>query len=259
MLRIFREEVKPGMGEAHEKVEANYVHAVARAKFPVHYLALSSLSGTNEVWFVEAHDSYASIEKAEAAIDKLPALKQELGQIGAQDGGLLTGGRTLTLAFREGLSYRPGVNVAQMRYFSVNTIRVRPGHDPEFREARGIIKAALEKANADAHFAVYQVVLGAPAGTYIVFTPRKSLAELDAPPNQAIQAALGEEGQKKLRELASAYTQVSEPNLFAFSPKMSYPPKEFVAADAAFWAPKPKVTAKPAAAKKEVAKAGTTP
>ena len=40
---------------------------------------------------------------------------------------------------------------------------------------------------------------------------------------------------KKLQELESAAVEFSQSNLFAFSPKMSYPPEESIKADPDFW------------------------
>ena len=63
LLRIYREEIKPGRNAAHEKVEMAYVRAFSKTKY-VNYLAMESLSGPNEAWFIEPHPSYASIESA---------------------------------------------------------------------------------------------------------------------------------------------------------------------------------------------------
>lgn len=255
ILRIYREDVKPGMGAAHEKVEVGWPKAFAKAKYPIYYLAMTSMSGPNEAWFIEGHESFAAIENAEQVVGKNAVLKSELDQLGMQDSGWLSGARTLLAVFNEELSYRAGVNVPQMRYFTVATIRVRPGLGADFTEQRRLIKAALEKAQADVHFAVYQVISGAPSGTYLVFTPMKSLSEMEPNParTKAYQEALGEENRKKVSELASKAVLVNEPALFAFSPKMSYLSKEFMAADPAYWNPKPAVTTK-----KELAKKGTT-
>jgi hypothetical protein len=43
---------------------------------------------------------------------------------------------------------------------------------------------------------------------------------------------------------ADAFNAV-ENQIFAFSPKLSYPPPSVVASDPAFWTPKPKAAAKP--------------
>jgi hypothetical protein len=49
----------------------------------------------------------------------------------------------------------------------------------------------------------------------------------------------------KYNKLQAETIMSSEFTLFAINPKMSNPPKEFIAADPGFWAPKP--AAKPAA------------
>ena len=84
LLRVYREEIKPGRNAAHEKVETGYVRAFSKTKY-VNYLAMDSLSGPNEAWFIEPHDSYASIENS-IQISDTSALKAELALLDAQDG-----------------------------------------------------------------------------------------------------------------------------------------------------------------------------
>lgn len=255
VVRIYREEVKPGLGPAHAKVEANWPRVFAKAKYPVNYLGMTSMSGPNEAWFLEGHESWAAIEKGEAEIDKQPTLKSELDQLAHQDSSLLSSTRTMIATRNDDLSRFSSTTVAQMRYFSVTTYRVRPGYAPEFTEFRKIIKTAHETAKTNNHFALYQVVSGAAAGTYLLFRPLKSLQELDPDPSRP--AILGPEEQRKLNELARMILISSETSLFALSPGMSYMSEEFMAVDPAFWKPKPRVVAKPAA-KKEAEKTGGT-
>ena len=247
VLRIFREEVKPGKVAAHEKIEVGWPQAFAKANYPVHYVAMTSMAGPNEAWFLEGNDSFASIEKAEQVVEKNATLKAELEKLSERDGELLSVGRTILATYREDLSYRPNVTLSQMRYMTVTTTRVRPGHDSEFVALRKIVNAAHEKANMDEHWAMYQVVSGAPAGTYLLFLPIKSMAQMDGAQEihgKPFQDALGEENQKKVRELSSSAIMTSESTLFAFSPKMSYPSKEFATGDPDFWMPKPHKTKK---------------
>jgi hypothetical protein len=257
VLQIFREEVKPGKEAAHAKVEAGWPRAFASVKSPTHYLAMVSITGPSEALFVAGFDSLAAWEKDRQNNDKNAALTAQLDRLSEKDGELLSGGRSIVAIYREELSYRSaGINIGQMRYFYVTTFRVRPGHDNGFVEANKIVRAAHEKADVPEHWAVFQVISGMPTGTYLTFQPLKSLAEVDAFPQthgKAYREAIGDDGRKKLSELASAGSLSSETNIFAFSPKMSYVSKETVAADADFW--KPKTVAKAAAgAKKKDAK-----
>ena len=248
VLQIFREEVKVGKGAAHEKFETGFVRAFAKAKWPTYYLAISSITGPSEAWYVTAYDSFEAWEKDRQATEKAPALMAELDQLGEKDAEFISNGRSIAANYREDLSQHPDtMNVSKSRYFRVVVFRVRLGHDADFLEALKIVRAAYDKANVGVAWAMYHVSAGMPSGTYLLFAPAKSLKEIDKgiAGSKAIQEAEGEEGVKRLQKIASeAYFSI-ESNIYAFSPKMSYVSKEFAAGDPDFWAPKPK--AKPAA------------
>jgi hypothetical protein len=101
----------------------------------------------------------------------------------------------------------------------------------------------------------YEDVYGAPGGTFLFFTPLQSASEIDHSLQQSKQfaAAMGEDGMKKLGELSAASIESSETNVFAFNPRMSYVPDEWIKADPDFWKLKPEgaPAAKPAEEKKE--------
>ena len=241
ILQIYREEVKPGKGPAHAKVEAGWPAAFAKANWPSHYLALTSLTGPSEAWFVSGWDSMAAWEKDTKAVEGNTALSAELDALTEKDGELLSGGSGLLLSYREDLSNTPNVDLSKMRYFRIITFRIRPGHENDFMSAVKIVKDAYRKANISLPWAVFQVTAGMPGPTFTVWIPMTSLSELDATmmAAKAIQDAEGEEGQKALSKAASDGYNFMTQNVYAFSPKMSYPPKEWVAKDPAFWAPKP--------------------
>ncbi len=241
ILQIYREEVKPGKGPAHAKVEAGWPAAFAKANWPSHYLALTSLTGPSEAWFVSGWDSMAAWEKDTKALEGNMALSAELDALQEKDGELLSGGSGLLLTYREDLSNMPGVDLSKMRYFRIITFRIRPGHENDFMSAVKIVKDAYRKANISLPWAVFQVTAGMPGPTFTVWIPMTSLAELDATMKaaKAIQDAEGEEGQKALAKAAADGYTFTTQNIYAFSPKMSYPPKEWVAKDPGFWAPKP--------------------
>lgn len=263
IIRIFREEIKPGRGAVHEKVEVGYVRAFSKSKVPFHYLAIASMTGPNEVWFLEGCDSFEDMEKLDRAFEKDTALTAQIEQLDRRDGDLRTGQRGQLAVLRDDLSYRMNVVIGTMRYFEIVTLRVRPGHEGEFEEAAKMLRDANEKANRDEHYAVYQVLAGASSGTMLVFAPMKSLKEVDialAPENRmAAMKAMGEQGAGKFQKLVSDSLITIESNYFSFSPKMSHAPKEVVGADPDFWTPKPKLAPKPAAAKVDIGKPAAKP
>lgn len=250
VLTISREEVKPYLDAEHENMETAWVKALAQAHGEVHSIAMTTMSGTNEAWFLFGYDSFAAFEQASREGERNPAVRAVQDRFMKLDHPLLSGTRGIIVTLDEELSYRPAINLAEVRYFWVETVHIRPGHSAEFREYRRILNAAHAKANIDEHWAVYYVEAGLLAGTVFVFHPLKSLKEVDQFPGmhgKAYADALGTENPKKMAELQAAYTLSAESNYFAINPAMSYPTKELIAADPAFWKPKP--AAKPAAKK----------
>lgn len=255
-IQITREEVKPGKGAAHAKWETGYPRAFAKGKYSNNYTALVTTFGPNEAWFISRLDSFAQKDRTDKEISGNASLQAELDQLDSRDGDFLTGLRTILARYRADLSYRPGVNIPLMRSFAITIVRVRPGHNAEFEEARKIVKAAHEKAGVKDNHSIYQVISGFPSGTFLILTPYRTLADADNTPQlhgKEYQDALGQEGLKKLRELSASDTISAETYFFQVDPKMSYPSKETIAADPAFWAPKPAMAA--AATKKPAEKA----
>ena len=255
VLRIGREEVKPGKDAAHEKMEAAWARAFADAKAGDHWIGMTSLTGNNEVWFVSRYDSLAEIEKNQQDLDKNPALKEINAKYAAQEAEYLSAMHTVVAVYHDDLSYQ-GVktNTGLMRYLYVTTVRVRPGHTADFEAATKMSRAAHEKANVPERWSVFEVNEGMPRGTYLILEPLKSLADVDnfvTTHGQTYRDAIGDEGRKKLAELNSAGTISTETNIFAFSPAMSNAPIDVAAADPAFWTPKPAKKAAAAAPAKE--------
>ncbi len=240
ILYIFREDVKAARGGAHEKLEAGYVRALQKANWPTNSLALTSVSGPHDAWFITAYESYAAMEKDHMAMEKNAELMSEFSRLDAADAEFRTNQRGIIATYRPNLSHNVPVNIPQMRYFQINTVRLRPGHEEEWMEARRILVEALKKANVPVPSTVYGITAGMPNGTYFVITPRKSLAEMDPNPDRtkAVQDALGEDNIKKRRKLISESVISTETSIYAFSPQMSYVSKEWIAAAPDFWAPK---------------------
>ena len=246
VLQIFREEVKPGKVAAHERIEVGWPQAFTKANFPYHYLAITSLTGPNEAWYLSAFSSFAEWEQSNKQIEENAGLRTATERLSETDGEVLTRVSSIAAVYREDLSYRPSFKVGEYRYFAVDTIRVRPGHDAGFEEAWKLITAAHEKANLDEHMVIYQAVSGEKLGTFFLFQPAKSLKEVDMGrdthgPKSAYREILGEDGQKKLRELTQSGVVSHERRHFSFAPKMSYVSKEVMAQAPDFWQTKPVV------------------
>jgi len=173
VLYIVKEDIKPGMMDAHSKHAASFANIFRTLDTPNYRVALAPVAGSeNEVVYITGCNSFKELEDLLNATEKQiggasGSMKAELDRLGKEAPLLHAGMRDMFGLFRPELSYNPGVDIRTMRYFSITTIRVRPGRDAQFAEyAQGLINAA-RKAKVDTyHTALYQIVSGAPAGTY---------------------------------------------------------------------------------------------
>ena len=243
VLSIYRESVKVGKGAAHEAHESAWARALAATKGADRFIALTSLTGPNEMWYVSAYPTWAAYEKATDNGNTDPALAAVAKQYRPGEAEFLSDARGMILRPRADLSFGGPADLPQMRYLSVTRISVRPGHAPEFEEARKIQKAAHEKAGLTDQYTVYQVTAGAPAPTFYQFVARKTLAEIDSGGTvhgPAYTAALGGElGQAKLAALTASAVISQQTDHFEFTPAQSVAPDAWVTANPAVWKPKP--------------------
>ena len=130
-----------------------------------------------------------------------------------------------------------------MRYFEIIQFVLRPGHDKEFETLAKMYVDGYGKAVPTAHWATFERMYGASTGpsggVFLVINPMKSLAEVDSSfgDSKKFDDSLSAGDKKKLAELTAASVDSVQTNLFAFNPKESYAPEEWIKADS-FWKPK---------------------
>jgi hypothetical protein len=254
ILQIIREDSKPGKSTAHRKHEAAWTQAIVKAdpKIP-HMLTISSVSGPDEDWFMMGFNSFADFEKTNNSFQSNPALAQVMGAYSPKETDFVSESRAVLARYRPELSYQPDFKLGEYKYFSVLMVRYKLGSGPD--DVHKIVGAAREKAHPDYHSIAYEVTSGMPVGTYIYFTPVKSLASWDEPPNKTYGEALKEGG---FSDAVGKTVQLVESRLYSFSPSMSYVSESVAKADPSFWHPKMEMAkaakATTPAAKKETEK-----
>jgi hypothetical protein len=254
VLYIVHEDIKPGMMPAHNKHSASFATIFGKLQTPNYRLALVPVAGSeNEVVYLTGSETFAQLENILQATDKKMggasgSMKTELARLQSEAPQLHAAMRDMLAVYRPELSYNPGVVLPQMRYFSVTTVRVRPGHDAQYSDyVQKLVNVARQKAKVDnLHVATFQVISGAPAGTYMVFRPMKSLSELDEPIGMKVRASMSDDMRKDADKAVNDAVMSSETSTYWLTPEMSYVEKEFAAMDPAFWNPKPAIAeAKP--------------
>ncbi|MEO8657767.1 MAG: hypothetical protein ABI693_04815 [Bryobacteraceae bacterium] len=233
LLRIQQFESGPGL-------DASPIDAYRNAKSNVDVLGIRSVTGVSQLWLLEPHGSFASIEALDKALANVaPDHRRE--DSGVQEWLLL---RPLTLLgiYRPGLSYRADEALKLFplaRYFRVSVFRIRPGTDIEFAELMRIRRLGLDSINLDRPEIGYQVISGSTSGTYIFLSPLTSLALMDnglarmpAYAEEALQGA-GKAGRQTAYEALLSREQL----IFRVEPRASFVSPEFAGNDSAFWHP----------------------
>jgi len=240
LILIVREQVKLGRGADHAKVESGWPAAFEKAKSPYYYLAMTSLTGRSEAWFVISYASHAAM----AADMKLSAadtvLGAELARLGRADAELLDGADQIQAMARPELSAGAFPNLATQRFWEITTFHVRPGHRADFEATAKVYKTAAERAAPGTSYRVYDVMAGDREPTYIVFSSVASYEAFDSTMADGIKTMQGMTADERgtLQKFSAEGLISSETNRYRLDPKMSYVPKETRATDPAFWSPK---------------------
>jgi hypothetical protein len=258
ILQITIEYTKPYKGgAAHDKTESAFIAAQQKAKFPVYYTAMNSLSGKSRALFMTHYDSFAEWEKDNKLVDSNPTLSDGLERAGLADGELLDEVDQVVYTYDEDLSYHPHDDLQNHRVYQISVFHVRPGKQKEWRDVVKMVKGAHEKAGTSAHWGMYEIAFGAPDGTFIALTGDPSMSAIDlgyAEDKKFVAALGGDEGMRKLDQMFGDAVESSHSELFTVNPKQSYVSDDWIKSDPGFWKPKAAAPAgKPAAAPKKPA------
>jgi hypothetical protein len=238
LLQIIIEDIKVGRTADHLLVEAGWPKAFEKSKSPTAYLALASLTGAPQVWFVTPYASYAEEAKDIRRNDADAVLAAERERLSKADAEFLDGTRTMYAVARPDLSNGAFPDIGRARHWEITTFRVKPGHSMQFEAAaKAYIAAAERVAPGEMSFRTYEVVAGMAGPTFLVFASINDYADYDkvmansgrvwqsmTPAESAIFEKYGKEA-----ELSTMN------NRFALDPKMSYVSAETRAVDPAFW------------------------
>jgi len=175
--QITREYVKPGKaGMAHDKSESAFVDAMTRAKWPTHYIAMTSLSGKSRALYFTPYKSFDAWQKHTEAVAKNATLSAALERAAVTDGELLDSLDQGVFYFHEEMSLHPRAELSQMRYMATVLF---PGKDKQWTEVVNMAKAGYEKGVPGAHWGMFQQLYGGDSGTYLLLISHKNLAEID--------------------------------------------------------------------------------
>ncbi len=212
--------------------------ACDRISVPNSWIDLESVTGTPETLSFDPFDSFEEIEKAGVSWSQIFAGHSEIARLQEEIRAVVSSERTVIAVRRDDLGYRVNsINLAQARAMRVLEVRLNPGHENDLVDAFQTLAAAYEKMNSDTPWVVYQVNVGMPSPSFLVFVPMAALRQNDdlLARRKTLQEAEGEEGSQRLQQIAREAYAFTESNVYIVSPEMSHVPKEFAAENPEFW------------------------
>lgn len=123
ILQIYRDPVKPGREDAYRAIEEEAARICARLAFPNPHLALESLTGPKEVWWLNAFVSEAERQRVTDDYKGNSALVAALEGIATRKQGLTGAPVDVLTTYRADLSGGVPWNPAGARFFVVTVTK----------------------------------------------------------------------------------------------------------------------------------------
>ena len=239
-LHIGREKVKMGRTADHSKWEAGWPAAFEKSKSPYNYVALVTLTGPSEAWYLIPLASQAAFGEMNARDEADSALSAELDRLSRGDADFVSETSAMQAVARPELSHGAFPDLATMRFWEIGTFRVKPGHDGEFEAAVKAYGASAGRSAPNASWRTYEVVAGAPDGTYLFLSSVASFGDFDRARQEgdASWKGLNYDERSTMQKLLADGTVSSSSNRFRLDPVQSFVPMETRQKDPAFWMPK---------------------
>ena len=241
LLTIIREEVKVGRGAEHARLEAGWPAAFERVNSPDYYLAMTSMTGLNEAWYIIPAANHTAIAASAKRDDANPTLSAELARLSRADADLINNVRTIQAIARPDLGMGAYPNLAKQRFWEITIFRVRPGHEGEFAAAAKAYGTSAARSAPGTSFRVYEVIAGMLTPTYFVFSSVEDYADFDQMMADGMKTMQGfsPEEMTVMQKFSTDGMLSAETNRFRLDPKQSYVSRETRATDTAFWGAAP--------------------
>lgn len=211
VIQIYREPVRPGKMSFVVKIEEEAARFCATAHCPNPYVAISSITGPSDIWWINGVESFDALEKLWAGYGANREIMDRLDSIAVSKGDLVFPADVWIARLRDDLSWSARATFATNRYLSISVQRLKPGQLAAFEKLRTRPRPGRIQW-------VYQVVSGSDS-TFVVIAA----------------GATAQEAMVPIDILAPDLLDSSETRLYAVSPSMSFPAQAWIETDPDFW------------------------
>jgi hypothetical protein len=249
MVLLVHRDFRSGKGAERQKLEAAMSRVCDHLKVPNSWIDLESITGFPEALSFDPFDSFAHVDIAFAQWGRIFATHPDIAHLQEQIKALVSSERTIIAVRRDDLGYRPlSIDLSKARFLRVLEVRLLPGHERDFDESFKMLGEAYEKIKANTPWVVYQVNVGMPSPTFLVFVPLRALQQNDdlLSWRRPLREAEGDAAADRMEHIAREAYQSMESNLYFISPETSHVSKEFADGDPEFWSHKAVAAPKPA-------------
>ncbi len=236
IIQISREIEKAGHFGPHEQTEIRWAALNRTIPNVPSTLALVAASGVQEVWWVTTYSGLDTWGKGQNYSD--PTYLAALSKIAVEDGEHITNTISTQAEAVPDASYGAFPDVRTVRVYSILTVTTRPGAEAAFTDVAKRYAAIMKAKGVATAWRSYQVISGAPGGTFLVFSSFPSWDAVEAD-RKATAAAMGGTAPADLEALTKAMGAgivSTNSRYFIVNPKMSTVPKAMMSDP--FWSGK---------------------
>jgi hypothetical protein len=171
-LLIVRERLRPGMEQAYNQNELELATACATLKCPHPYLALASVAGPKEVWWLNAFASQEEKDQLDAAYARNKPLMAKLTELGKRKEGYREALSTTLIEYRSDLSKGVMLQLTGARFFVITIVR-------DEREVEGVVFEHSDRerfvvASVNTRAAAERLVEAGPGSMILAVQPQWS-------------------------------------------------------------------------------------
>ena len=151
-LLIVRERLRPGSEEAYDKNELQLAEVCARLKCPHPYLALASVAGPKEVWWLNAFASQEERDGLDAAYARNEPLMVEMRPLGKRKEDFRETFTSTKTVYRRDMSGGAILRIAGARFLVIDTNEDKRAAGAVFESADGerfVIASASNRGVAE--------------------------------------------------------------------------------------------------------------
>jgi hypothetical protein len=232
--------IKPNMTGSFIANESAEVQAQRTANAPLHYFGMVSITGSPRALYFAGFDSFADMQKQHDQGMADSKLQDALKTSDAAEAPVLSQTFGSIYKYREDLSLNPALDLSQMRFFDITLFHIRYGHYEDWEHLVKVYMKAYSSI-ANSHWAMFEKLYGEDSDrTFILVTPIKALAEEDQAmmDGDNLPKTVGPDQLGLMHTLGAETVELSESDLFAIVPQISYVPDAWLTASPDFWGKK---------------------